>query len=284
MWLLLTFLSILSRAVYGLMSKVLTEKVKLNPYTQTVLLCSIAFLLSLVLSPALGSLALPIHNINMVALMLVILTQATGNVLYFTSMQSLTSGTAQISFSSILVFNSLFAVLFLDLHLSLVNYLGILLLGLAVVSATTGKIELHRKSVLTMIIAAAFFAVFQLSSSVVSKQISAATYLCLAYGGTALLLFTFKTKLVYKELRETTALRKYVPIVLYTALPSLGNFVFAYYAYRTAPEPAKVALLLTTQVVIVVILSYIFLHERTFALRKFLAAIAVVFAAYLIKL
>ena len=36
MWLLLTFLSILSRAVYGLMSKVLTEKVKLNPYTQRV--------------------------------------------------------------------------------------------------------------------------------------------------------------------------------------------------------------------------------------------------------
>ena len=68
-----------------------------------------------------------------------------------------------------------------------------------------------------------------------------------------------------------------------TAIPSLGNFLFAYYAYREAPEPAKVAMLLTAQVVLTVILSYFLLKERGHVYRKLAAAILVVISAVLIK-
>lgn len=68
-----------------------------------------------------------------------------------------------------------------------------------------------------------------------------------------------------------------------TGIPSLGNFLFAYYAYREADEPAKVAMLLTAQVVVTVFLSYLFLRERGRVIRKSIAAMLIVVAAILIK-
>ena len=73
-------------------------------------------------------------------------------------------------------------------------------------------------------------------------------------------------------------------IPLLTALPSVGNFLFAYYAYKIAPEPTKVAILLTSQVVFTVILSYIFLKERDHVWRKVFAAVLVLISAALIRL
>jgi drug/metabolite transporter (DMT)-like permease len=70
---------------------------------------------------------------------------------------------------------------------------------------------------------------------------------------------------------------------VYAAVPSLGNFLFAYYAYRSAPTPAIVAILLTSQVVVTILLSYVFLQEREHLGRKFSAAVLVVVAATLIK-
>jgi drug/metabolite transporter (DMT)-like permease len=61
------------------------------------------------------------------------------------------------------------------------------------------------------------------------------------------------------------------------------NIGFAYLAYASAPEPIKVALLLTAQVVVTVFLGYIFLKERTQLGRKLAAALCVVVAAWLIK-
>jgi len=282
-WLLLTGISVIFRSIYGVMTKVLSSQVKVSPYTQAVLLPLGGALVALVASPLLGGLGVNFSHVSLIALALVVLGQGLGNWAYFEAIKDLTNSTGQIAFSSILVFNTILSLAFLGLRLSPLNILGILLLMLAIVSVTTGKIELNKRGVGMMLLAAFLFAIFQLSSAQVSKQVSAATYLLVAYSGAALVVFLLKFKLVIHDLRAVDKPLETFGIPFITVLPSIGNFLFAYYAYKVAPQPAKVALLLTSQVVLTVLLSYVFLNERHHVLRKVGAAVLVLVAAVLIK-
>jgi len=281
-WLLLTFMAVIFRAIYGVMTKVLSNRLKVSFYTQATLLPLAGGVIALMLSPLLGGLSLHLSNVSLVTILLVVLSQGIGNITYFSSIKNLTNGTAQITFSSILLFNTMLSLIFLNLHLSLINVFGLVLLMLAIVSVVTGKIELHRKGVLLMILSAFIFSIFQLSSGVISKQVGAATYLLIAYLGAALVVFTLKWRVVIKDL-SVASRRSTLGIPLLTAIPSLGNFLFAYYAYRAAPQPAKVAMLLTSQVVVTVFLSYFFLKEKGHILRKVAAAALVIVSAVMIK-
>lgn len=265
------------------MTKVLSNKVKTSSYTQATLLPLGGALLAFVLAPFLGGLTTDFSRVSIIAALLVILGQGFGNIVYFEAIKNLTSGTAQIAFSSILLFNTVLSLAFLNLHLSFLNVFGLILLSLAILSVTTGKVEFHKKGIILMVFSAFLFSIFQLSSSEISKQVSAATYLLIAYIGATLVVFILKWKIVINDIRHAESLKLTLGIPLLTAVPSLGNFLFAYYAYRTAPEPAKVAMLLTSQVVLTVILSYFFLKEKNHLLRKIIAAALVVTAAILIK-
>lgn len=205
-----------------------------------------------------------------------------GNILYFAAIRSLTNGTAQITFSSVLIFNTILGLVFLGLQLNFINVIGIMLLLIAILSVVTGKIEFDRHGVAIMLLAALMFSAFQISSAALSNEVSPATYLFVAYVGSALIVFLLKFRIIIQDLTRSNK-RVLLTVTTLTAIPSIGNFLFAYYAYNEAPEPAKVAMLLTAQVVFAVILSYFFLKERTYVARKIIAAILVIIAAVLIK-
>lgn len=281
-WLLLTFISVFFRSIYGVMTKVLSNRLKVSVYTQAALLPLAGAFIALVASPLLGGVNFDFTGVGMTAVALVVFGQGLGNITYFAAIKHLTNGTAQIAFSSILVFNTLLALIFLGLDLSFVNVLGIVLLMLAILSVVNGKVELNRKGVALMVLAALLFSVFQLSSAELSKQVGAATYLIIAYLGAAAVVFALKSRTVVSDVRKAKD-SSLITIPLLTALPSVGNFLFAYYAYRSAPEPAKVAMLLTSQVVLTVILSYFFLKEKGHVARKVLAGVLVLVSAVLIK-
>jgi drug/metabolite transporter (DMT)-like permease len=283
-WLFLTIISAFFRAVYGLMTKVLSNKTKTSAYTQATLLPLYATIIVVLMSPFFGGINFPVDKNSFILILLIALSQGLGNVMYFTAMKSLTSGTAQISFSSILVFNTILSVGFLNLHLSFLNVVGIILLMLAVLSVVSGKIELNKKGVILMTFSAFLFSIFQLSSSKLSTQVSAATYLLISYLGSVLVLIAIKGRIIIKDIINSDDKKNLILIPFLTTIPSLGNFIFAYFAYRTAPQPAKVAMLLTSQVVIAVILSYFFLNEKKNLFRKVFAAILVVISAILIKI
>lgn len=281
-WLLLTAISVVFRSIYGVMTKVLSNKVKTSVYTQATLLPLAGALIALCISPLLGGLQFNFSEVSLVAVILVMLGQGLGNITYFASIKNLTNGTAQIAFSSILLFNTFLSLGFLDLHLSSLNVFGLMLLMLAILSVVTGKVDLHRKGVGLMVLSAFLFSVFQLSSAELSRQVGAATYLLIAYLGAAGVVFVLKWRVITRDLLKAEK-RSTLGIPLLTAIPSLGNFLFAYYAYRSAPAPAKVAMLLTSQVVLTVLLSYFFLKEKGHVLRKIGAAGLVVVSAVLIK-
>src|SRR3989339_511188 len=104
MWLLLTFISVISRAVYGVMTKVLSSKMNVSIYTQALLPSVYAMLISIIVL-LVGKMEFSVEKGNMMLVLLVVIPQGLGNIVYYKAMQYLTSGTAQISFSSILGFN-----------------------------------------------------------------------------------------------------------------------------------------------------------------------------------
>ncbi|MBP9738292.1 DMT family transporter [Candidatus Saccharibacteria bacterium] len=283
-WLLLTFISVISRAIYGVMTKVLSNRVKVTSYTQSFILLMGGGLIALLIAPLIGGYEVGFTNVNITAVVLVVLASALGNILYFIAINSLTSSTAQITFSSILVFNTTLSVAFLDLTLSPLNILGVMLLMIAITSVVTGKIKLSFKGVSLMLLSALCFAIMQLASTVVSKEVSALSYLIISYFGVAVVVFIAKARLIVREMRDAKDKVNLYGVPFITALPSVGNFLFAYYAYRLAPEPTKVAILLTSQVVLTVIISYFFLGERDHVLRKVFASVLVVLSALLIRI
>lgn len=281
-WLGLTFISVFFRAVYGVMTKVLSNKSKVSAYTQSILLLAAGGFISLLVSPLLGGISTNVTSLNLLIVALVVVPSAIGNFLYFIAIKDLTNGTAQIAFSSILVFATTLSVVFLGLHLSLMNVLGVITLMIAILSVVNGKVELNKRGVTLMVASALMFAVFQLASAHISKEVTAGTYLMIGYFGPAIVLLALKPRKVIREIRSSD-FRRVLVVPLLTAIPSVGNFLFAYYAYRTAPEPAKVAMLLSSQVVVTVVLSYFFLNERGHVWRKVGAAVLVVLSAILIK-
>ena len=281
-WILLTGISVLFRSVYGIMTKVLSNRLQVTAYTQATILPLAGAIIALVFSPFFGGLSFDFTGVSVITILLVILGQGFGNILYFTAIKHLTNGTAQITFSSVLVFNTILALLFTGLHLSLINVCGIFLLLLAILVVVNGKVELNKRGILLMILAAFFFSIFQIASSEISSQISAATYLLFTYLGAALIVFLLKARVIIQDLKQAKSM-SVVTIPLITALPSLGTFLFAFYAFREAPEPAKVAMLLTSQVVLTVILSYFLLREKDHVAKKLSAAVLVVISAVLIK-
>ena len=283
-WFLLTALSVVFRAIYGVLTKVLSNKAKVSVYTQAMMLPLAAGVIALIFSSLLGGLRFNVKEVDLLIVALVVLGQGLGNIAYFAAIASLTNATAQISFSSILIFNTILSLMFFNLHLSLINVLGLILLMTAIMSVVVGKIEFNKKGVALMILAAFLFSIFQLSSAKMSSEVEAAVYLVIAYFGASLTVFIFKWKIIIKDLTKAQKISSVLGWPFLTAIPSLGNFIFAYYAYRVAPEPAKVAMLLTSQVVLAVLLSYFFLRERQYLGRKILAAMVVVMAAFLIKM
>ena len=281
-WLLLTFISVIFRSFYGLMTKVLSNKVKTSIYTQAALLPLAGAVITVILAPFLGGLNFNFSGVSITAILLVILGQGLGNIVYFEAIKRLSNGTAQIAFSSILIFNTLLSLVFLNLHLSLLNVGGLFVLMLAILSVVSGKIEMNKEGIVLMIASALLFSIFQLSSAELSKQVGAVTYLLIAYLGAAAVVCILKWKIIVHDL-TSTPLHSTLGVPLLAAIPSVGNFLFAYYAYRVAPEPAKVAMLLTSQVVLTVFLSYFFLKEKGGVMRKAFAAILVVVSAIMIK-
>lgn len=282
-WLALTFVSIIFRSFYGLMTKIMSNKMKsLSVHGQAAALPLAAAVISILISPLVGGFSIS-NKFSFFTVILVVLGQGLGNITYFEAIKSLHNSTAQIAFSSILIFNTIFSVLFLNLRLTPLNFMGIFLLMGAILMVVAGKMEFNKKGIFWMVISAALFAVFQLSSSELSKQVSAASYLVIAYLGAALVVILIKFKDIKKDLKTIIKNPEIGRVPFYTASFSLGNFIFAYWAYRSAPQASKVAILLTSQVVLTVILSYFFLKEKNHLMIKLFAGILVIIAAFLIK-
>jgi drug/metabolite transporter (DMT)-like permease len=283
-WIWLTIGAIACRAAYGIFSKTLSRSIPCSSATHGSLQMAVAAVLALIASPALGGLSaagLGDHAFSVVA---IVLASTLGNYLYFRGVKVLTVGVAQIAFSAIIVWGAILSVLFLDSRFSLVQVLGSLLLMFAIWIAQWEPGEQPHKGVIYIIASAAALAVFQVVSATVSNDLTAGTYSTLVYGGTALA----SVAVLHRRIRgDLPVLRQYRWRAVLAALPasatSFAYYVFAFFAYRHAPDAGVVVILLALQVVLGLLLAMVFLGERRHARRTLLAAVLSVIAAAAIK-
>lgn len=284
-WIILTFLAILARAVYGIASKVLSNKLQVSSMTQTIVLTGFATILTLLINPIIGG----IHITHISSLwgvtVLMVISQALGNIAYFKGIEKLEAGITQIAFSSIVIWGAFLSVFLLGSHFSLFQIAGILLLVAAIllIQYKKGTIKINR-NILYILMSAGCFAVFQVTSAQLATKMSAATYLFLAYFGTTILISIFYWKKVSTDfVKLQKVLRNVVQVALFASSTSFLYFLFSYFAYKVAPDRGVVVLLLTTQVILAVILGIIFLHERERIKQKLFAGALAVVASIMIK-
>jgi len=86
-WLLLTCISVICRAVYGVMSKVLSRRAESSAYTQVVLLSTVCALIAVPAIPLFGGITADLSKISWLVVLLVAGGQGLGNIFYFTAMK-----------------------------------------------------------------------------------------------------------------------------------------------------------------------------------------------------
>lgn len=283
-WLYLTLASVIARAAFGVTTKVISNKVKVSAITQAVLLTGSGAVIALLLSPLLGGISFGgLANEWWVALLMVV-SSVVGNVLYFKGLEKLDASNAQVIFSSILIWGTVLSIAFLGSNFKLQQLVGVLvLLGAIILIQYKRQTTLFNSSSLLILGAAACFAVFQVTSAVLSKTISTGTYTFLAYAGGTLIVGLVYRKRVFADLSSIGNQASAFLLTSMTGSLSVAYAIFAFLAYRSAPDRGVVVLLLTTQVIFGVVLAVIFLKERQRIPRKILAAILAVMGGLLIK-
>jgi drug/metabolite transporter (DMT)-like permease len=284
-WLILTITAIFSRAGYGVLTKVMSIQVKTSSTTQAVLLMTTGTILAFILAPFFGGiqpkLLMPVWGIAG----LMVLSSAIGNLTYFKGVSHLESSTAQIVFSSILLWSAILSWSFLNTRFSVWQLAGVLVLLAAILLAQyQGRSLKLGSGAFWVLVSAACFAVFQVLSAKLAVTVNPGTYLVLSYLGPAAVIFMLYPKTIVRDLRENRRqLGNLILVISFTAAASLTYFVLSYLAYQVAPNSGIVVILLTSQVVVAVILSIIFLRERSGIPRKLTAGLLALLAGILIK-
>ena len=272
------------RAVYGVLTKVLSNHVRVGAVTQSVFLLIASGVLSLLAIPFSGFSLAGISEVWPIVL-LTLIASAIGNIAYFKGIAKLESGTTQIAFSSILIWGLLMTHVFLGTTLSWVQSIGVVLLLFAILLAQYQKRAIKlQPGILLILLSAACFAGFQVASARMAQEFTLGTYLFVIYTGSALLIALPYLGQIRRDLAQARGhLSPLAKTAAVTGGASVLNYIFAYFAFRTAPDPGIVVLLFTAQVVLAVILSVIFLKERTNVALKVGAGVLAVVAAVLIK-
>jgi drug/metabolite transporter (DMT)-like permease len=284
-WIILTLLAIIARATYSLGTRMLSRDIKVSPITQSFLLTLATGILVLLVHPFIGGLDFNGVGNHFLLLSIIIITSVGGNIIYFIGQKKLDVGMTQIAFSSILIWGGFFSVVFLKSNFSITQSIGIVILlsAILLVQVKKDRIILHR-SMLYIVISAMLFALFQVGSAKIAPSISTGAYLIVTSFGTAItiLLLYFKTirtdfHILIFQVKNTFSK------TLFASSTSALYMIFAFMAYKNAPEPGVVVVLLTSQVIVSVMFGIIFLKERENMGVKLLAGIMAVAAGILIQ-
>ncbi len=283
-WILITAIAIFSRAFYSISTKALSSNIKVHANTQAVILPFMAAILSLLLIPFLGFSLDGLAESWWVAILLAA-SQGLGNIIYFYGQNYIDSGTTQIALSSKLVWSAILSVVFLGSSFNNIQIVGMVLLMVGVLSVQhLGKKNKDIKKGMSLIgISAIVFSVFAVTGADLAGKINPVTYLLVTYLGASLFAFVIG----YKDVkRNSDYLRvnslNVIKYFGYAAVTSTAYFTLVYYAYREAPDPGVVAVLVNAQVVTTVIIASFILKERDHLMRKLAAGATVVIAAYMI--
>jgi len=267
------------------LTKVLSNHTKVSPITQIVFLSAASTVIVLPILPFSGGFNLDGLSSVWLALAIAIVGSVIGSITYFTGIAKLESATTQVAFSSILIWGLIMSIIFLGTDLSVIQVIGVLVLLFAILLAQyNGKALKLQPGILLILLSAACFAAVQVASAKLSQVLNLGTYMVLVLLGPGLLIGLLYIQEVRRDIQRARGqLVRLTKTAFATAAASVFYYIFAYSAFRNAPDPGVVVLLLTSQVVLAVLLSIIFLKERTNIVFKIVAGVLAMLAAIMIK-
>ena len=285
-WLLLTIIALTSRATYSIAVKLMSNSLPLSAPSQAVFLASVASIFAVLFSPLLGNLSVGGVSDNWITIIIMAASQGFGNVLFFRGLATLEASITQIVYSSVLIWGAILSVIFLNSTFAVIQLVGIVLLFAAIVLVQHKKKGVGRinRGVALILASALMFSIFQVTSAKLATSLTAASYLLFAYAGSAIVVATVYYPNLKKDVQKVSGnVLSFTRITLFSAITSFMYFLFSYFAYKEAPDPGVVVVLLTAQVVLSVVLGIIFLKERQQIPQKLTAAVMALIAGLLIK-
>lgn len=284
-WLLLTIIALTSRAIYSIAVKLMSNSLPLSAPSQAVFLASVASVFAVIFSPLLGNLSISGVSDNWMTIAVMAASQGFGNVLFFKGLATLEASITQIVYSSVLIWGAILSVIFLNSTFAVIQLVGIVLLFAAIVLVQHKKgVGRINRGVALILASALMFAIFQVTSAKLATSLTAASYLLFAYAGSAIVVATVYYPNLKKDVQKVSGnVLSFTRITLLSAITSFMYFLFSYFAYKEAPDPGVVVVLLTAQVVLSVVLGIIFLKERQQIPKKLAAAVMALIAGLLIK-
>jgi drug/metabolite transporter (DMT)-like permease len=283
-WLLLTVAAVCSRGIYGVLSKSVGGHLGISGPVTAMVIATGCGLLAIPLSPFVGGLSTAGLAEHWPTLLVVCIASGFGGMAYFHGIRSLDAGTAQIVFSSIILWGLMLSALILDSRFAAQQLVGAAILIVAIAIAQFDERLRISSGAWFILLSAAMFSIFQVGGAHVADDVSAGTFLLLTNLGPAVLIavaYGGRTVDELRQLRSIPARAAYVSMC--TVAFSMSYFTCAYFAYRSAPDAGVVVILLTAQVVVAVLLSAIFLGERRHLGRKLAAGALAVLAGALIR-
>jgi drug/metabolite transporter (DMT)-like permease len=215
-------------------------------------------------------------------LILMTILYGAGNVFIFSALKIIDASEFTIVFAARALLSIIGAIIFLKENFSSQQVIGTILIisSVALVSWKKHKFSFS-KGFIFSVLAATFFGLAFINDAFIINNFNVPSYLTLAFILPSLAVWAIypKSTVKMKPLLERGTLLKLGLLGVFYAISSVTIFL----AYQTGKNAAQIAPLSQMATILTVVLSVIFLKERTDLLRKLLGAIISFIGVILVK-
>jgi len=272
-WQFFALLNIIFFSLSTLLQRVLIKESKSRPITYTIFFNVFTGVFVLLIGLFAHVLVFSSLTIQLgFFLLLAIFLYAFGNLFIFKALKETEASKFTLIFATRVLFTIVVAVLFLSESFGIKEVVGTLLIfiGIFLVSKTSKKFVFNRGD-LYSVIAAMLIGFANANARFVLHSMSVFPYMLFGFFGPALIL-----SLIYpKEAKHGKIFLKrkaFGGIVLLSIFFAIANIGF-FEAIKYGPGVSIVSSVVLTSVIVTVVLSIIFLHERTSIWKKLLGAL-----------
>lgn len=276
-WLVLTLISTVSISASRILQKKLLSEQKVDAYTFNILF-QIASGIFIFLYAFVTGFSLEPFGEFKLNFFLMTLFYAGGGTMLFLGFKKLEISYAIIAYSSLIIWVTLFSIIFLSESLSVLKVIGICLMIIAVFIASWtkgGKVNL--KGIILVIAAAAFFgAGFVNDTYVIRDSEFYASYVALTFLFPVILLFIIRPAQVVKETLSFIKVPKYIYFLVILGFFYATTVLTIFSAYRNGGDASVISPIQQSNVILTIILSSFIFGEKENLIRKIIATLVMI--------
>jgi len=274
-WIVFTLISALTGSIAKVLQRTLIADQQHHPaalaFVFQILVAGLFLLHTLVTKsfelPQLGNVWIPV--------VVMTLLYGVGNIYTFKAFQKTEAAEVAVIFASSSIWSALAALVLLHETIAPLQWLGIVLISLGVVIVSYRKTEwkLNEGHSYALIAALCFGIAFTNDAFIINTYTSVSAYMVLAFGLPGLMVLVLQPKAIptVPTLLQPSILLKLGVCAVFYALSALTIFT----AYKQGGSASIISPLHQTSLLFTVLLSYVFLREKSHLVQKIVGAIVV---------